>query len=75
MGIYTNNKIYGVRVVSFDGILLHEIVSDKELNIDQINNARTYLSKGVSIYIYVSVTSTYNFPVKTEFVWKGVSSL
>ena len=76
MGIYFDNRIYGVRIVSFDGkVLLYEFTSNTELTQDQIKTAKTYIVDGVSIYVYSEASTTYENPAKIAYLWRCVGEL
>lgn len=73
MGIYFDNKIYGVRIELANGSIIYEFINDTELSYDQIITAKTYITDGVSIYVYVQATSTYENPAKNAYLWRGVT--
>ena len=75
MGIYFDNKIYGVRIESASGSVIYEYVSHKELSKDDINTAKNHIVDGVVIYVYVQATSTYENPSKNAYLWRGVTCL
>ena len=75
MGIYFDNRIYGIRIVSFDGKVLYEFTSNTELTQDQIKTAKTYIVDDVSIYIYSEASTTYENPAKMAYLWRCVAVL
>lgn len=81
MGIYFDNRIHGVRIVSFDGKVLYELTSDTEFTQDQLTTAKTHIVDGVSIYVYSEASTTYENPSreppisKMAYMWRCVAVL
>jgi hypothetical protein len=74
MGIYYGDKIYGVKLIKNEATLYHKIteneISSEEIeDIKKIYDELTNQYGDICVYIYVEMTTTYNYPPLTDKSW------
>lgn len=75
MGIYYGDKIYGVKIVNETSVLYSKEY-DREISVEEKEEARKAYNdllqkgeNGIFIYVYIDVTTTFNYPPSTSREW------
>lgn len=78
MGIYYDNKIYGVKIANVHTVLYKKIY-DNEITPEEKEEAKIMYNElrnkhdVIYLYVYVGCTTTYDSPPVTEMVWANYS--
>ena len=75
MGIYYGDKIYGVIIINSTSVIYSKEY-DQEITVEEKEEARKaynrFLEQGekdISIYVYIDVTTTFDYPPSTCREW------